>query len=89
MCFRPAAVSTAINCPDCGDPLELGVEECDNCGAELTDFWKEMAASMGIDMNGSPVAPAAPKAPGAPVAPQAPAAPKAPGAPAAPRKPSA
>ena len=79
MCFRPADVTQAQVCPNCGKKLPmkegLKLKKCPFCKSPLGD---EVTTIGGPS---APAAPGAPKAPGAPAAPKAPQAPEAPGAP--------
>jgi predicted amidophosphoribosyltransferase len=84
MCFRPAGIDQAINCPECKKKLNLidGVVplSCPFCDVEFDGEALKSAAMAAQDESTPLVTPAAPVAPNAPRAPRAPGAPKTPGA---------
>ena len=64
MCFRPAAVSAKVKCPECGVENDASALACVGCGAK--------AAPGMPTVPGAPGAPAVPSAPGMPPMPKAP-----------------
>lgn len=83
MCFRPAAVSKFVMCPNCGKKVNevLGSipNTCPFCETDISELAQEAMAS-GDQTTAAPKS-AFVSAPGAPGAPQSPGAPSAPGAP--------
>lgn len=88
MCFRPATISSSIECPECGKKVRevLGQypNQCPFCEADISALVAEAMAdadpATGAPRSAfvsAPGAPAAPPAPGAPTPPAAPTTPKA------------